>query len=122
MIRFILEKQIDVPQQERRIYIASLIYFIDYLLQLPTELTKRLRTEIRLSKEEIGMLYLDRNNLPLTLGELIEESKRKGIEKGIVEAKKNLALKLIQEEFPDEYIAKLTELSLKQIKNLRSNE
>ncbi|WP_204498968.1 hypothetical protein [Aquibacillus albus] len=42
LFRLILQKS-SYPPVERRIYIATLIYFIDYLLQIPLELTKKLR-------------------------------------------------------------------------------
>ncbi|WP_157081505.1 hypothetical protein [Neobacillus soli] len=54
------------------------------------------------------MMYLDRNNLPPTFGELMkrerEEGEKKGLEKGLIKARRKLARKLIQDNFPDEYI------------------
>lgn len=53
------------------------------------------------------------------INEIRKEGMEKGIEKGIIEARKILASKLILEKFPDEYIAKLTDLSIEEIKDLR---
>ncbi|MFE8696512.1 hypothetical protein ACFYKT_09205 [Cytobacillus sp. FJAT-53684] len=128
LIKLILQR-IDFSPEEHRIYVSALIYFIDYLLQIPNELTQKLRNEINLTKEEIEMMYLDRKNLPPTFGELMRQERNEGREKGrqegksegIREARKSMALKLIQEEFTDYQIAKLTELSLAEIKKLRMN-
>ncbi|MDQ0218404.1 hypothetical protein J2S21_001498 [Peribacillus cavernae] len=44
LMRLVLQKNV-FPQEERRIYISTLIYFIDYLLQIPIDLTRKLRNE-----------------------------------------------------------------------------
>jgi predicted transposase YdaD len=140
LIKMILEKT-DFPPKEQRIYVSTLIYFIDYLLQIPEDLTTKLRKEIKISKEEIDMMYLDRNNLPPTFGHWMrvereegrKEGRREGRREGIMEgrkagkgegelqAKKRLAYKLIQEQFADDYVAQLTELHLEEVKKLRDS-
>jgi hypothetical protein len=107
----------DYPEGERRIYISALIYFIDYLLQIPPELTKKLRNEIILSKEEFKMLYLDRNNLPPTFGELNELVRKEGREEG----RKLVALELLKDGMPAERVAKYVQLPIEEVEKLKVN-
>jgi hypothetical protein len=119
----------DMHQAESRIFLAALFYFIDYLLKIPDELTRKLRNEITISEEEIELIYLDRKNPPPTLtslGELKREWKEEGIKKGIQkgikkgdeERQRKVARKMLKEGFSVEVIERLTELSEEEIKEL----
>jgi hypothetical protein len=100
-----LVRETDLSQPEQRIYLSTLIYFIDYLLQLPDELSQKLRTEIILTKEVKEMWHLGRKNLPPTLGELIEVIKEegrdvgmeRGMKRGLEEGQKQVAIELIKD-------------------------
>jgi hypothetical protein len=116
-------------------FLSALTYFIDYLLQLPIELTEKLRNEIMISKEAIDLIYLDRKNLPPTFGELRklerEEGKLEGKIEGKIEGKlegklegllierKRIVSNLTRENFTVEQIADLTELSIDEVKKLQ---
>ncbi|WP_299094852.1 hypothetical protein [uncultured Metabacillus sp.] len=113
LIRLVLQKN-EYHPKEQRIYLSALIYFIDYLLQIPEELTEKLKNEIILSKEEIEMMYLDRKNLPPTFGELIKLEREEGREEG----QRKVAKRMLKEGFPIEMISKLTELSEEEIRKL----
>jgi predicted transposase YdaD len=121
LIKLILQKT-DYPKEERRIYVSALLYFIDYLLQIPIELTQRLRNEIILSKEAIDLMYLDRENLPPTFGELKrlerkegrEEGRKEGIEKG----KREMAQKLLKEGVDAQVIMRASGLTREEVEKL----
>jgi predicted transposase/invertase (TIGR01784 family) len=117
LIRLVIQKN-DYPREEQRIYLSTLIYFIDYLLQIPKDLTEKLRSEIILSKEEMEMMYLDRKNLPPTFSELIKLEREEGREEGLEKGQRRVAKSMLKEGFPIEIIAKLTELSEEEIRKL----
>lgn len=126
LIRLILEKM-NLPQPEQRIFISTLIYFIDYLLQLPHELSQKLKDEIILSKEVKNMWHLDRKNLPPTLAEweviFKEEGKEEGIEKGIEKGEKKkaleIAVEMLKDNEPIEKIIKYSKLSKEEILKIK---
>lgn len=120
IMRLVLQKM-NQPQEERRIYLSALIYFIDYLLQLPIELTKKLRNEILNSREAIDLMYLDRKNLPPTFGEVRKEAKLEGKIEGLLAERKRIVSKLTRENFTVEQIANLTEISVEEVKKLQLN-
>ncbi|MDF0726086.1 hypothetical protein PY093_05080 [Cytobacillus sp. S13-E01] len=121
LIQLILQKN-DHPREEQRIFITTLIYFIDYLLQIPKELTVKLRNEIILTKEEKEMWYLDRKNLPPTFGELEkivrEEGREEGRKEGLVREQRKIAKSMLNAGFTIETIVKLTELSEEEVRKL----
>ncbi|MBT2692823.1 hypothetical protein [Bacillus sp. ISL-55] len=118
LMRLVLQKM-NQPLDERRIYLSALTYFIDYLLQLPIELTEKLRNEIMISKEAIDLMYLDRKNLPPTFGELRKMEREEGKIEGLLVERKRIVSKLTRENFTVEQIADLTELSIEEVKKLQ---
>ena len=110
LFRLILQRN-EYPREERRIYVSTLIYFIDYLLQIPLELTRKLRTEIHLSKEETEMMYLDRNNLPPTFGELMRQERE--------EVQKAAAREMLKDGMAVEQVAKYVKLSVEEVERLK---
>jgi predicted transposase YdaD len=118
LMRLVLQKMIQ-PLDERRIYLSALTYFIDYLLQLPIELTEKLRNEIMISKEAIDLIYLDRKNLPPTFGEFRKLEREEGKLEGLLIERKRIVSKLTRENFTVEQIADLTELSIEEVKMLQ---
>ncbi len=125
LMRFILQNK-DFPYEERHLYISALIYFIDYLLQIPQELTEKLRKEVILTEEDKTMLYLDRNNLPPTWNEVekmireegIEKGISQGIEQGLERKQREIAKKMLQEGYSIREIEKMTDLSEGEIRKL----
>lgn len=120
LMRLVLKK-VNQPHEERRIYLSALTYFIDYLLQLPKELTEKLRNEIMISKEAIDLMYLDRKNLPPTFGELRKLEREEGKIEGLLEERKRIVTKLNRNHFTIEQIADLTELSVEDVKRVLNN-
>lgn len=53
---------------------------------------------------------------------VMEEVEEKGIEKGRLKEKYNLALKLLTENFPIEKVADLTGLDLESVKKLKNED
>nr|WP_239584165.1 Rpn family recombination-promoting nuclease/putative transposase [Aquibacillus albus] len=125
LFRMILQKN-TYPPVERRIYIATLIYFIDYLLQIPLELTQKLRDEIIKTKEGKEMVYMDREHLPQSWAELEkvfreegkEEGEKKGLEKGLEEGKKSVAIELLKAGMTVEVVANYAKLPLEKVKEM----
>jgi hypothetical protein len=102
-----------------RIYLSTLIYFIDYLLQLSQELSQKLRNEIIQLKEAKKMWYLDQKNPPPTLAEWEEIFKKEGRAEGIEENQKQVALELLKDGFPIEMVSKYVKLPIIEIERLQ---
>ncbi|MDC3418362.1 Rpn family recombination-promoting nuclease/putative transposase [Aquibacillus salsiterrae] len=113
LFKMILQKA-HYPSNEQRMYIASLLYFIDYLLQIPVELSKKLRDEILQTKEGKQMVYIDKENLPLSWAELEVIFRKEGEEKG----KKSVARNMLEEGMSVELVAKYVTLSINEVKKI----
>ena len=113
LIRLLLQKN-DYPKEERHIYLSALIYFIDYLLQIPIELTQKLRNEIIISEEEMEMMYLDRKNPPPTWGEVKKMEREEGREEG----QRLVALELLKDGMPVELVSKYVKLPIEELEKL----
>ncbi|MBL5876753.1 hypothetical protein HV454_06985 [Bacillus sporothermodurans] len=114
LMRLLMQKS-DFPQEEQRIYLSALIYFVDYILQIPDELPSKLRNEIMIMKEEVDMFFLDRKNLPPTFGEIREEAREEGLEQG----RKQIALEMLADGMDVEVVAKYVKLPIEEIKRLK---
>lgn len=121
LIRLILQKD-DYPKEERRIYLSTLIYFIDYLLQIPKDMTEKLRNEMILTKEEKEMMYLDRNNLPPSWAELEKLIKEEGVEEGVEDGRKQVALEMLKDGMPVELVAKYAKLPIEEVEKLKGKQ
>ncbi|WP_373895039.1 hypothetical protein [Virgibacillus sp. CBA3643] len=109
----------DSHQGYSHTYVSVLIYFIDYLLQVPPYLTKKLRDNVSplLNKEVVQKMQTERSNPSPTLAEIFDEREKEGKK----EAMKQFAEELILENFSDDYIAKLTKLSVEEVALLRKS-
>jgi predicted transposase YdaD len=87
--------------------ILNLYTFIDWAMILPEGLKRAFWEELKTYEEERQMAYV-------TTGEQI------GMEKGIEQTTKAIALNLLQESIPLETIARTTGLSLTQLKKLQA--
>lgn len=113
-----LMRQLFQSKVYSRSAIAATLYFIDYLLQLPEEETKRLSREIgpEIRKERGLMELYNEENVSPTIYNSFAEQFDRGIAKGIEQGSKNIAKKLIDEKMPLEKIADITGLSLDEVK------
>lgn len=106
--------------------ISSVFYFIDYLLHLPEDLTKRLYSNISpiLQKEASSMLFSEKYGESPTLAEAFaferKEAEEKGKLEGKLEALRSLAKTLINKNYSDEKIMELTNLSVEEVGALRN--
>lgn len=123
-----------------RTAVIATIYFIDYLLQLPEEETKKLGRELsKVIRKEQGLMELyNEDNAPPTVkisfAERIEKSIEQGIEQGIekgleqgleqgiLQEKQNVAKNLLQENMSKELIIQVTGLSMEAILKLEQQE
>ena len=72
-------------QNATRTEISALLYFVDYLLKLPEEMSEQLKQELRteIRKEDEQMLQLHKDELPPTLAGILEMERQEGLELGI---------------------------------------
>ena len=109
--------------------ISAVFYFIDYLLRLPKEFTHQLTETMRpiLEEERAQMVQFESNDLSPTLAELAAIERKEAMEQGVVQGleqgaeknKKHIALTLLGEGFDVDYIAKITELDVEEVKRLK---
>ncbi|MDC3416676.1 hypothetical protein [Aquibacillus salsiterrae] len=122
----ILSQKRKYPHEYNRMYISVLIYFIDYLLQIPLELTKKLREQLIEIKEGKEMVYINRDSMPISWGEFErivkaegrEEGKAEGKLEGKKEGKRIVAKKLLEDGMSFEFVAKYTEIPMEELKKL----
>ena len=72
-------------QNATRTEISALLYFVDYLLKLPEEMSEQLKQELRteIRKEDEQMLQLHKGELPPTLAGILEMERQEGLELGM---------------------------------------
>lgn len=134
-----LMRKLIQSENYSRTAVAATFYFIDYLLQLPEEETKKLSIELgpEIRKERGLMeLYNEENASPTVFNSFAEQLDRgfaKGIEQGleqgieqgkeqgIKQSSKNIAKKLIAKGMPLDLIADVTGLSLNEVKTLEDD-
>ncbi|PSB03483.1 cytosolic protein [Merismopedia glauca] len=95
--------------------ILNLFRFIDWILELPEELKRSFRDELEQYERERQMPYV-------TSIERMAEAKgeAKGEARGEERQKQAIALKMLQENIPLDIIARITELTIEQLQQLRS--
>lgn len=114
--------------------VQAMFHFIDYLLRLPPELSKKLASSIRplLYEEERYMLQANREDPSPTLAEIFKLEREEGIKKGLKEgeekgreegkkdAQLNIAKKLLMaKNISVKEIAELTELTVDEVEKLK---
>lgn len=105
---------------------SALLYFIDYLLKLPKELSEQLQQEMRaeIRKEDEMMLEFYKEDLPPTLAGILELERREGIvlgiEQGIEQGIKQIIISLIENGFTDEAIATIAKQTIEKVQTIRS--
>lgn len=112
-----LMREVLKLEGQSRIAISAVFYFIDYLLLLPEELRDEFTDTIGpiIKKEGQLMVQFEKNDLPPTVADLIENERKEALEQGL----KNVALTMLQEDLEVEYIAKLTNLSIAEVEKLK---
>lgn len=70
----------NIKRQE----MSALLYFVDYLLKLPKEMSEQLKQEIFMEfrKEDGSKLELYKEDLPPTLAGILDLERQEGIEQG----------------------------------------
>lgn len=118
----ILQKTTTQPDHTRT-YLSALFHFIDNILQVPSDLTNKLKEDITPFINEDGTRHMlaDKRNPSQTLAGIFEELKEEGMEKGRKEAAKDFAEKLIRKDFTNDQITELTKLDLEEVVELRKS-
>ncbi|ASN04159.1 RpnC/YadD family protein [Virgibacillus necropolis] len=116
-------QQTSTQPEYTRTYLSALFHFIDNILQVPTDLTTKLKEDLTpfIDKEATQQMLADKRNPSQTLAEIFAELKEEGMEKGKRETEKNIAKKLIQKDYSNEQIIELTELELNEVVKLRKS-
>lgn len=123
LIQVILERM-KYPEEQSQVYISALIYFVDYLLQMPKELTEKLQADLIpiMEKEVVEMDYIETFKSAPTIAGVLDKIKEKGIQEGREEGRregmKEVARKLLSKGMEISEISELTELSEEEIKKL----
>ena len=105
-------------------YLSALLYFIDYILQIPSELDEKLYDSLPLklkTKEEGKVMGMEKLKDTPTFGKLYRDWKEEGKVEGKAEGMKEVALNLLKKDFSDEEISQITDLELEEIKQLRES-
>lgn len=118
--RRLLELLLQDPQKRSQEYIQPLLYFIDYLLEVPEEMTRELQEEIgpMIGKEASYMeraMYPD----PPTLKPFIDEWRQEGKAEGIAEGTKKIAMSMLKKGYSAKEIMELTNLTEKELDELK---
>jgi len=116
-------------QNASRTEISALLYFVDYLLKLPEEMSQRLKQELRteIRKEDEQMLHLQKDELPPTLAGILEMEHQeglelgieRGIEQGMEKGIRQMILNLIEKGFTEEVIADVAKITVEQVQEIR---
>lgn len=101
--------------------IRSLLYFIDFLLEIPEEMTQQLQRElIPLSEKEASQMSQAMNSEPSpTLKGMFEMKKEEGKIEGKIESSKEIVTAMIKEGLTFELISKVTGLGIKEIVEIK---
>lgn len=134
-------------QDKSDLYISALIYFVDYLIQIPEDLESELKNDIAkfINMEGGQQMQAEKTEsspaLDAIFGELkrmaakkgMEEGMEKGIKKGLKkgkeegkkegfnEAMKTFARKLIKQNYPNDKVSELTGLEHEEVKAIRKS-
>ena len=108
-------------QNATRTEISALLYFVDYLLKLPEEMSEQLKQELRteIRKEDEQMLQLHKGELPPTLAGILEMERQEGLELGIEQGIRQMILSLIEKGFTEEVIADVANITVEQVQEFR---
>ena len=116
-------------QNATRTEISALLYFVDYLLKLPEEMSEQLKQELRteIRKEDEQMLQLHKGELPPTLAGILEMERQeglelgieRGIEQGIEQGIRQMILNLIEKGFTEEVIADVANITVEQVQEFQ---
>ncbi|QQK75331.1 Rpn family recombination-promoting nuclease/putative transposase [Salicibibacter cibarius] len=127
--RRLFELLLQDPEKNAREYVHSLLYFIDYVLQIPEDMSKKLQEEVKpmIGKEANDMdktKHPDPPTLKPLLDELRQEGKelgrREGIAEGQRERTKEIAVAMLKEGIPIESIMKVTGLNDEELSEIKS--
>ncbi|WP_342513317.1 Rpn family recombination-promoting nuclease/putative transposase [Sporosarcina sp. FSL K6-1522] len=109
--------------------IQAIFYFIDYLLRLPEDLSRKLNNTLIpiIQKEVNDVVQFDNGEWSPTMEAVfarikedwVEEGKAKGLEQGIEQGVTKVVLEMLKKELPVDVIAEVTHLKQEKIEQLR---
>lgn len=120
-----LMREVFALQEYPRKSVRAVFYFVDYLLRLPADFSKKLGTEIRplIKKEGENMVQSEDWEVSPTLIEMFkierEEGLKQGIEEGVNKEKEETARLLLLEGFDLATVARLSRLDEELVKNIQ---
>ena len=115
-------------------YIRTLLRFIDWTIQMPIDLEKKLYTEVDKYKEEETMPYVTswerigiekgfkqgiEQGIEQGIDQGIEQGIEQGIDQGVQKKAREDAKRMITKDYPVEEIADITGLSKKEIEKMK---
>ncbi|WP_077604677.1 hypothetical protein [Oceanobacillus sojae] len=108
----------------RAAYLSALLYFIDYILQIPSEFQEKLYESLPIAqneKEEGKIMGMEKLRDTPTFGRLFREIEEEATKRGMQEAERNFATKLLRKGYSEEEISELTGLEMKDVTELRKS-
>ncbi|MCJ7842431.1 hypothetical protein MUB24_16305 [Lederbergia sp. NSJ-179] len=110
--RRLLEFLLQDPRKNSQEYIQSLFHFIDYLLEVPEEMTRELQKDIEPMIEKEAS-YMDKTMYPdpPTLKPFIDKWRKEG--------KKEIAVAMLKKGFSSKEIIELTSLTEKELDEIK---
>ncbi|WP_185959602.1 Rpn family recombination-promoting nuclease/putative transposase [Lentibacillus cibarius] len=115
--RRLFELLIRGQRVDNREYSGALLYFIDYLLEVPKEMAEKLQKEVKpIVQEEESHMFTTKYPDPPTLKPIFDEIR----EEGKVKAKKEVALNMLRKGYAVETVVELTGLTKEEVTALKS--
>ncbi|WP_052401147.1 hypothetical protein [Oceanobacillus jeddahense] len=109
-------------------YLAALVYFIDYMMLIPSDLQEQLYETLPIAqnkKEEEKIMGLEKLRDTPTFGkvyrEIEEKATRKGLEQGKEETERKFVKNLLDRSYSEEEIAELTGLGIEEVRKLQKS-
>jgi predicted transposase/invertase (TIGR01784 family) len=113
----LLLREKRISRATSRDNVTALFYFIDFLLEIPEDMTKELQNEIIpfMKKEDTEMAQPMDMELSPTLKGIVELERAEGKEEG----KKEIAKSMLEEGLSIQLITKVTKLSKEEIEKIK---
>ncbi|WP_080874511.1 hypothetical protein [Oceanobacillus timonensis] len=105
-------------------YLAALVYFIDYMMLIPSDLQEQLYETLPIAqnkKEEEKIMGLEKLRDTPTFGKVYREIEEKAIRKGKEDAERKFVKNLQDRNYSEEEIAELTSLELEEVRKLQKS-
>ncbi|MFD1066150.1 Rpn family recombination-promoting nuclease/putative transposase [Oceanobacillus locisalsi] len=119
LIRLAFEKY-----SHRTNYLAALVYFIDYMMLIPSDLQEQLYETLPIAqnkKEEEKIMGLEKLRDTPTFGKVYREIEEKAIKKGKEDTERKFVKNLLDRNYSEEEIAELTGLGIEEVRKLQKS-